>query len=653
MTKRGFLPDTAQLKETAVYYRERFPAEALRSIEVADHAVEDRFKVVPSMLGNEYVGLGQPVDWCANPCADPEFIWVLNRHYHFRDLGKAYLLTGNEAYVRTFQEQIRGWRAQNPVPQEPSFEEAVFFQRKGPWRLLETGIRPQTWIFAYSCMKDSPSMEPDFARELAQGLEEHADYLCRYLGDPDINHATMHMQGLFAIGLFLREHVRSIYWRRLAMERLELCLYRQIGGDGVQKELSTHYHNGSVTWFAVPYWWGKLAGYPFKPVYAQVLERMASFTAASIRPDGLSSPFADSDCNDYGLRYLTLLGHVLERPDYVAAGRFTDELLWLAGPQAVELSATATTQNSNLEPAAESLYSYPDAGYRIFRNEEHYLFFDAGPLGGAHGHADALHFEWFRSGRQILVDPGRFTYEEGEWRRYFKGTLAHNTVTVDDADQTLYLTSQHWDEAKAAEVTLHRLFVEGKLLLIDASHDGYMRQAMGVRHRRWLALDTSPGGPLVVVDRLEGEGRHTFCQSFHLHPDWQPSTLEIQPGLWSAEVQDRNADSPHTPDAPKTKTQAGHRFWWAASGDAGTLRVEQEQGWMSVAYGTKEALLVLRAKGSFTESVMLVTVCLPSGGGWQVERIDMQQEPCGVEINLTGAGGAHKRLRLTETETET
>ena len=37
-----------------------------------------------------------------------------------------------------------------------------------------------------------------------------------------------------------------------------------------------------------------------------------------------------------------------------------------------------------------------------------------------------------------MVDPGRFTYADSPVRRWFKGSAAHNTVTVDELDQTPY-----------------------------------------------------------------------------------------------------------------------------------------------------------------------------------------------------------------------
>src|SRR4029079_9470990 len=89
--------------------------------------------------------------------------------------------------------------------------------------------------------------------------------------------------------------------------------------------------------------------------------------------------------------------------------------------------------------------SFPDGGYFVQRSgwedDARFLIFDCGPLGeGGHGHYDALSFEAAADGARLVVDPGRYTYAEGEpnLRRWFKGTAAHNTVTVDGLDQTPY-----------------------------------------------------------------------------------------------------------------------------------------------------------------------------------------------------------------------
>src|SRR5262249_62005662 len=74
---------------------------------------------------------------------------------------------------------------------------------------------------------------------------------------------------------------------------------------------------------------------------------------------------------------------------------------------------------------------------------------DHGPLGMApgygHGHADALSLSACVRGEGLLIDPGTYGYNLGEkWRRYFRSTRAHNTVTVDGLDQALQVGTFLW-----------------------------------------------------------------------------------------------------------------------------------------------------------------------------------------------------------------
>ena len=45
-------------------------------------------------------------------------------------------------------------------------------------------------------------------------------------------------------------------------------------------------------------------------------------------------------------------------------------------------------------------------------------------------------------GYPFLVDPGTYAYHtHAEWRKYFVSTLAHNTVTINNADQASIVRS--------------------------------------------------------------------------------------------------------------------------------------------------------------------------------------------------------------------
>jgi hypothetical protein len=158
-----------------------------------------------------------------------------------------------------------------------------------------------------------------------------------------------------------------------------------------------------------------------------------------------------------------------------------------------------------------------DAGLSIVRAETEggrqlWARFDHGPLGylstAAHGHADALSVELRIDGTPILIDPGTYCYHgEPEWRNYFRGTSAHNTVTLGNRDQSdiagPFLWSRH---ANARLVRLDRH-------LIVAEHDGY-ESTLGVTHRRTIGLDR---GRLTIVDEFDGAGAAEIPAEVHFH----------------------------------------------------------------------------------------------------------------------------------------
>jgi hypothetical protein len=158
---------------------------------------------------------------------------------------------------------------------------------------------------------------------------------------------------------------------------------------------------------------------------------------------------------------------------------------------------------------------FPDAGYYVLGVDfgtprEIKMVADAGPLGylsiAAHGHADALSFTLSAAGRELLIDPGTFAYHtQKQWRDYFRGTSAHNTVRIDGEDQSVsagnFLWTRHahsrliaFDEAEATEHWI-------------AEHDGYKRLADPVTHRRELIFDRRRS-TLVVIDDLKCKGSH-------------------------------------------------------------------------------------------------------------------------------------------------
>jgi hypothetical protein len=152
---------------------------------------------------------------------------------------------------------------------------------------------------------------------------------------------------------------------------------------------------------------------------------------------------------------------------------------------------------------------------------------DAGALGylsiAAHGHADALSFTLSAGGKEILVDPGTYTYAAGRWREYFRGTAAHNTVRIDGADQSLYGGSFLW--LRHARARVEQFEMSPKQERLVAQHDGYERLADPVLHRRAWTFDRA-NTALTVVDELACKARHGAEWFWHFGPGCEVAVSE-------------------------------------------------------------------------------------------------------------------------------
>ncbi len=644
MSARTYYLNANELEQAALAYQNHYPQQSAATIQIADQACHNLFMVPYTNDLTRWIPMGDPVDWLYNPSLDPEFIWGMNRHWHMLDLGKAYLMTGDEKYVATYIRHFRSWCVQNPPPEPPMpYEEAVFFQLPGPWRLLETGLRVQSWISAYAYMQRSELIDEKFTAELFVALEQHAGYLTSYLGQTEINHAMMHMQGLFMIGVFYSEHPRAPYWRQLATERLQLCQYDQIGPEGIQSELTTHYHDASIEMFGTPYLLGRLGGFPFPASYGQQLHRMTTFTLAMIRPDNQSTAIGDSEWVSNGRARVAMLGGILEDEHLLVRGEVSPDFLWMFGAEMFE--KYKTLQQPELVDV-EGI-DFPQTGYYMLKSPGQHLFFDAAPMGGAHGHADALHFEWYWQRQLIFVDPGRYTYEEGYWRHYFKSTAAHNTVVIDGVDQTPYMSTQAWAEPAAACQTLRRQSHD-HYELIDAAHDGYMRLDDPVGHRRWLVMGKQVP-LLILVDWIDAHGEHEVHQRFQLHPDAVARVMTATDAadttgtaalVSAAEVSEEESTSPAVQlDYPQNELSA--RMYWTLTSSSEpelteqhrqTLQIVSEEGWVSPIYGQKQPTSIIDAGIRIHSPIGIATIVIPDdhtsdpANVWVVDKLQLHAD---------------------------
>lgn len=533
-------------------------------------------------------------------CGDAKVIHELNRTQHLPRLGKAFFLSGNERYAADAISQIDGWIAQNPVGMGINWQSS-----------LEISIRVLSWLWTIAFLLPSKAFTEEFASRVANSLVAQLRHVYRY---PSVySSPNTHLIGeaavLFIAGSLFAGLDEANKWREFGAEFLTREIDRQVLSDGVHSEVSTYYHCYAADFYLQALMIVRRNQVEFPPVAWRKVEQMLDFVMRISKPDGCIPLLGDDD----GGRALALdqptyrsyldglcIGAVVfNRPDFKSrSSAFQEEALWLLGAQAgsdYEALGTAV-------PSSDG-NSFPAAGYFVQRSgwgaADSHMVFDCGGLGlpsGGHGHADALSLVLSVGGREMLVDPGTCVYNAAtEWRSFFRSSRAHNTVVVDGQDQSKAGGTFQW--CTQAETQVRNRFELEELAYVEGEHRGYARLSSPVSHKRRLLHCK---GYWIVVDELEGSGKHTFDFLYHFSPEL---ALDLQ----------------GSPDEPVEVLAHAHDSALLLFLDAtASLRPKiicgQDaplQGWVSSGYGVKQPAPVLCATAECSVPLRAVTIIAP------------------------------------------
>jgi hypothetical protein len=466
---------------------------------------------------------------------DIKYLWELNRHYELVTLAQAYHLTGKKRYAFGCRTLLDSWFSQCPYP------------RGVNWCVsLEHAIRLVNGSFAWFLLGGESSMifEGEAGRAFRdrwlESIYKHCHFIRRHWSRHSSanNHLLGEATGLFIGALTWPLWRESAQWEREARAELDREALEQTFADGVNKEQAVWYHHAVADMMLIAGLIARANARDFAEEYWSRLEVMLEFIASvmDIRgnvpmvgdaDDGVLVRFVPEDDTDV-FRSLLSTGSVLFRRPAMRAkgGAFDDKTRWLLGD-----AAEVAFERIDTSRAFPVRRAFPEGGYFILGEDfetsrEVRLVADAGPLGylaiAAHGHADALSFTLGVGGRPILIDPGTFSYSAVSWRHYFRSTAAHNTVVVDDRDQSEFGGSFLWLQHASAAV--ETFYASGDTQTLSARHDGYQRLSDPVRHRRTWRY-TSGVAHLSITDELLCAGAHSIAIHWHFAPE---CTVELE-----------------------------------------------------------------------------------------------------------------------------
>ncbi|MBW2998538.1 heparinase II/III family protein, partial [Candidatus Woesearchaeota archaeon] len=156
---------------------------------------------------------------------------------------------------------------------------------------------------------------------------------------------------------------------------------------------------------------------------------------------------------------------------------FNDSAKHIA-PTTSELNDYAKKLNLNSQRRVNNHLTV--CGYRKYVQSRYELIVDMGNIGPnyipGHAHADTFNFELHVDNKPFIVDTGISTYEKNELRQRERSTESHNTVVINDTNQ-----SQVWGGFRVGERAKIIEIRENENQII-ACHDGYKN--LGVFHKR-------------------------------------------------------------------------------------------------------------------------------------------------------------------------
>lgn len=413
--------------------------------------------------------------------------WELNRHAQFVLMAKAWYLTADGTHLDVLEAQLDSWVDANPFLWGISWTSP-----------MEIALRAVNWLYAAAFLGASDNADSDgrvsgLIARLATGAANMAAYLSRHYsrGSSANNHLLVEMAALWLAGASLGQKG----WCRTALDTLSRELPRQFAPDGVNLEMSLHYHAFAMEAYLLVAHSMAASGGEIPALWREPLARAAEFVAHSRVAPGVMCIFGDddeghildfySDKTDYYTYILQFSSLILNRR-YDSLDELNPTLAWLFRADEV-----ARVETMPLYDAARSR-TFAQGGYSLLRRGPMYVGMDHAPLGfgsiAAHGHADALSFQLYIDGKPVLADPGTYIYHvDLPARDGFRSAAVHNTVTIEGREQSEMLGAFLW--GKRAETRLDEAS--------ESSAQATTVTAAGDRHTRRIELGD---GSLLVHD---------------------------------------------------------------------------------------------------------------------------------------------------------
>lgn len=482
-----YLIEYYKTSQTSSHYRRTQPEETNKRISSVDTILENVF-TIQNIPGKVPWSEDGHRDWYyKGPNNDREWAWLSNRHQQLLTVYDAYFSTGNPKYLNYIDSFLRDFILKSqPYPSEKG-SDAI-------WRGLEVSFRSKAWTRIFYGLINNELINPATKLLILSSLTDHADYNRNYHSSG--NWLTMELSALADVSAHFPEYKSSNAWLEYAFQKMTEEINKQVYPDGVQKELSSHYHTVALKNFEQFKSIYELTGKQIPDSFNRTLEQMNNYLAKSIRPNGYGILNNDSDL-DFNRDIIMKAAKIFKRPDweYIASNGKYGEI-----------------------PEHGPSYFFPWAGQLISRGNydynAHWSFFDIGPWGTGHQHNDKLHISISAYGKDFLVDSGRFAYLGSVAKRfktYARSSSSHNVILIDDKGQG------KGDKVLKEPLSQDSFEITNSFDYATGSFDSFSNVEGRVKHQRSVLYVRDDFW--VVVDNIHTDRPRDVEILWHWHPN--------------------------------------------------------------------------------------------------------------------------------------
>jgi len=439
----------------------------------AEQVIKEGFQI----RGHEAFPLTSPIDWSADPHDDANWRYQLNAMYPLAPIFQELAEEERPSWRRFARRVFLDWIEFNIENDQPN---------DFKWNDMATGVRASYLAQLIAHERRAGEITEENLQRLIDAGHEHLFVLA----DPELfanyNHGIFQMVGIAAL-CDVEAYAECADFGPYARERYHHLFTRQFNREGMHLEHSPEYHLLGLNVFTRIEDSGLLSLSAEHLAWMALARRNLQWL---MHPDGGFFELGDTEASNAA-----------------GAQRHDPRVRWLR------------SRGRSGEPPDRGVRAFPDTGYAFARlgngARNSYLAFSVAHHSRIHKHADTFSFEWSDRGRRVLVDSGKWGYDDSLEREYITGPWAHNVVALTGED---FSPRRPPDRMPAISASMHE-----NLAVFSAAGDRGPGWLDATQTRR---LVMNPGSWLVVVDDVRGYWPRDAVQWFQLPPDADVEPLE-------------------------------------------------------------------------------------------------------------------------------